>query len=119
MSWRTGDEVLQRDTIGSPRWRGLGGPSIGRLRDMGRLGKGAQATALRAAGRRLLQQAAVFRAFDVAPALLLLDEPFASLDDPTRTRLVPELERHLREQGAAAVFVTHDERDGRVLADRV
>ena len=43
--------------------------------------------------------------------LLLLDEPFAGLDRPTRKRLVPELATQLRLSGIAALIVSHEPED--------
>lgn len=51
---------------------------------------------------------ALARAFATTPQLLLLDEPFAALDAPTRAALLPELRQHLQDSGAAAVLVSHD-----------
>ena len=51
---------------------------------------------------------ALARAFATSPSLLLLDEPFSSLDAPTRATLVPELREHIRSTSAAAVLVSHD-----------
>ena len=65
------------------------------------------------------QRVSLARAFVVEPDLLLLDEPFSSLDAPTRARLVPELALHLREHRVAALVVTHDEQEARTLADRL
>ncbi|UOE44263.1 sulfate/molybdate ABC transporter ATP-binding protein [Agromyces larvae] len=64
------------------------------------------------------QRVAIARALAARPALLLLDEPFASLD----VEVVPELRWMLREQlaasGTSAVVVSHDVIDAVVLADR-
>ena len=51
---------------------------------------------------------ALARAFATEPAILLLDEPFAARDAPTRATLLPVLGQRLRETGTAAVLVTHD-----------
>ena len=65
------------------------------------------------------QRVSLARAFAVEPALLLLDEPFAALDPATRESLVPELAARLRDTQTAALIVTHDAADTRVLADRL
>jgi ABC-type nitrate/sulfonate/bicarbonate transport system ATPase subunit len=65
------------------------------------------------------RRAALARAMAVRPSLLLLDEPFASLDAPTAAglrRLVLEL---WREQGNATLLVTHHLREALELADSV
>lgn len=65
------------------------------------------------------QRAALARALVREPALLLLDEPFASLDALTRMRmhvLVESLWRHYR---PAVLLVTHDVDEAIQLADRV
>ena len=53
------------------------------------------------------------------PALLLMDEPFASLDAITRDLLQGELLRVWRSTGAAVLFVTHDVREAVRLGQRV
>jgi len=65
------------------------------------------------------QRVNLARAFAVAPDLLLLDEPFAALDPPTRAALVPELATRLREAGTAAVLVTHDLAEALALGHRL
>lgn len=54
------------------------------------------------------QRVSLARALVLDPDVLLLDEPFASLDPATRLRLVDDLERLLAETRAACVVVTHD-----------
>lgn len=65
------------------------------------------------------QRVSLARAFAVEPALLLLDEPFAGLDAPTRTALVPDVTARLRETETAAVVATHDRSEAVALADRL
>jgi NitT/TauT family transport system ATP-binding protein len=50
---------------------------------------------------------ALARALSTAPDLLLLDEPFAALDEPSRHRLQEELRRLHRSRGCTIVLVTH------------
>ncbi len=65
------------------------------------------------------QRASLARAFAVEPELLLLDEPFGGLDQPTRSALLDDLDSVLRETGVATIFVTHDRDEALRLADRV
>ncbi|MGA2285721.1 MAG: ABC transporter ATP-binding protein [Dehalococcoidia bacterium] len=59
------------------------------------------------------------RAFSLEPEVLLLDEPFAALDQPTREALLDELAGALGETGLTTVFVTHDRNEALRLGDRV
>jgi iron(III) transport system ATP-binding protein len=63
------------------------------------------------------QRVALARALARRPALLLLDEPFSSLDASLRTRMREELRALLREQGVTTVLVTHDQEEALSLAD--
>lgn len=65
------------------------------------------------------QRVSLARAFATEPAILLLDEPFAALDAPSRAALLPEVAAQLRATSASAVFVTHHLAEAHVLADRV
>ena len=62
---------------------------------------------------------ALARALLLQPPLLLLDEPFASLDAITREELQRDLLRLCRAQGMTALFVTHDIAEAVFLGDRV
>ena len=65
------------------------------------------------------QRVSLARAFAIEPDLLLLDEPFAALDAPTRAALLPDLAAQLRQTGTAAILVTHDHREALALGDRL
>lgn len=65
------------------------------------------------------QRTSLARAFATNPEIILLDEPFVSLDLPARQALSEDLERVLRESGAAAILTTHDQVDALRLADRM
>ena len=57
--------------------------------------------------------------FIVHPSLLLMDEPFVSLDEPTAFRLQHLLLDTLKLHPAAVVFVTHSLREAITLAERI
>lgn len=65
------------------------------------------------------RRVALARAFVNEPPLLLLDEPFISLDAPVANRLRALLLDQWRERGATIVFVTHDLREALQLGDRL
>jgi len=65
------------------------------------------------------QRANLARAFALDPEVLLLDEPFSALDQPTREGLLDDLSDALRDTGVTTVFVTHDRAEALRLGDRV
>lgn len=65
------------------------------------------------------QRVALARALVVRPKLLLLDEPFASLDAATRRVLQRDLVERWRADRSAVVLVTHDLAEATLLADRI
>jgi iron(III) transport system ATP-binding protein len=65
------------------------------------------------------QRVALARAMAPEPALVLLDEPFSSLDAGLRAGLRREVELILRDAEATALLVTHDQEEALSLADRL
>jgi iron(III) transport system ATP-binding protein len=65
------------------------------------------------------QRVALARALAPHPRLMLLDEPFASLDPNRRAQIRHDVVSVLRSAGTAAVFVTHDQQEALAIGDRV
>lgn len=61
----------------------------------------------------------IARALAAKPQLLLLDEPFAALDEITRANLNDDLLRLWREDGLTVLFVTHSVAESCYLSERV
>ena len=65
------------------------------------------------------RRVSIARAFAINPQLLLLDEPFNSLDAPTACRLRQLLIDLCKQRKTTVVFVTHDLQEAIYLADRI
>ncbi len=65
------------------------------------------------------QRTALARALVLDPELLLLDEPFSALDQPTREALLDDFGRIVRQERTTTVLVTHDRAEAMALGDRV
>lgn len=65
------------------------------------------------------QRVALARALAPSPRVVLLDEPFSSLDTTLRASLRAEVRAILRRAGVTAVLVTHDQDEALSLGDRV
>jgi tungstate transport system ATP-binding protein len=65
------------------------------------------------------QRVALARALVLEPELLLLDEPFSALDQPSREGLIEDLGAILRADRITTVLVTHDRGEALALGDRV
>lgn len=65
------------------------------------------------------QRVALARALAPEPDVVLLDEPFSSLDASLRAGLRRDVHAILREVGATAILVTHDQEEALSMADRV
>jgi iron(III) transport system ATP-binding protein len=65
------------------------------------------------------QRVALARALAPKPDLILLDEPFSNLDTGLRVRVRAEVHSILKQAGATAIFVTHDQEEALSLVDEV
>ncbi len=65
------------------------------------------------------QRVALARALAPRPELILLDEPFSSLDVELRERLGIQMHEILKSQGITGVLVTHDQREAFAMADEI
>lgn len=65
------------------------------------------------------QRVALARALVRGPGLLLLDEPFHSLDGPTKRGILADLKAVVRDRKLAVIDVTHDPAEASDLSDRV
>lgn len=62
---------------------------------------------------------ALARAFAADPDILMMDEPFASLDDDTRGRMIALTDALLARSGSGLVLVTHDATEAQALDCRI
>ena len=65
------------------------------------------------------QRVALARALVLEPEVLLLDEPFAGLDTPSRAELLQDLGAILSHDRVTTMLVTHDRGEAQALGDRV
>jgi NitT/TauT family transport system ATP-binding protein len=65
------------------------------------------------------QRVGIARALAVKPALMLCDEPFASVDALTRQTMQTDLQRVVHEENVSVLIVTHDIEEAIFLGDRV
>ncbi|WP_404402111.1 ABC transporter ATP-binding protein [Idiomarina seosinensis] len=64
------------------------------------------------------QRIALARALAPKPKLMLLDEPFSSLDAELRELLAQDVRQLLKEEGITALLVTHDQQEAFAMADK-
>lgn len=65
------------------------------------------------------QRISIARAMALEPKILFLDEPFSSLDAPSKAQLLEELSQIIKETNTTSVFITHDFSDIPFMADKV
>ncbi len=65
------------------------------------------------------QRVNLARALALDPEILLMDEPFSSLDAPTRESLIDDLETIIRDRGITVLFATHDRSEAIRLSDEI
>lgn len=116
------DDTVEGNVATGLRLRGVGRAEASRrvaaaLRRFGLAGLERRAARQLSGGEA--RRACLARALVVAPEVVLLDEPFASLDLPTRQAITDDLEGAIRDGGMAAILVTHDAGEALRLADRI
>ncbi len=110
--WRRLTAPSQRGPAGRP------GASVGALLDMvGLAGLGGRYPHQLSGGQQ--QRVALARALARGPSLVLLDEPFSSLDASLRASVRADVQGVLRDRGTTAVLVTHDQDEALSIADQV
>jgi NitT/TauT family transport system ATP-binding protein len=116
--WKT---VLENVAFG-PRMRGLPKAECDRIAEefvgLAGLSQAAQRYPAELSGG-MQQRVGVARALANNPDVLLMDEPFASVDAQTRMTLQEELTRIWMERKTTVIFITHDVEEAVFLADRV
>ncbi len=118
LPWRTvaGNVLLALEARGVPR--AARPAEVSRLLDIIGLADHAAKFPLQLSGG-MQQRVQIARALAQHPRLLLMDEPFGSLDAMTRQALQDEIARLCRNERQTVLFVTHDLEEAIYLGDRV
>ncbi|MDQ3226202.1 MAG: ABC transporter ATP-binding protein [Chloroflexota bacterium] len=110
--------VAQNVAFGLPRHGSDRAPRVkSALATVGLSGLGERSPDKLSGGQQ--QRVALARALAPGPEVILLDEPFSNLDADLRASVREEVRQILREAGATAVLVTHDQEEALSIADRV
>lgn len=114
--------MTARDNVAYP-WKVRGLSALARRRAADALldrvglgGLGGRRPAALSGGQR--QRVALARALAGEPRILLLDEPFSSVDVVVRDELLALVRELVEDSGLTTVFTTHDEHEATALADR-
>ncbi len=105
--------------FGLPRWQRRDAARIGRLLELVGLPPGFAARPPQSLSGGEQQRVALARALAPEPALVLLDEPFSALDAGLRAETRTVVAAALREAGATALLVTHDQAEALSMGDAV
>ncbi|HEX4245439.1 MAG TPA: ABC transporter ATP-binding protein [Acidimicrobiales bacterium] len=109
--------VLRNVAFGVPR-RERAGRKLDELLEMvGLSGLGGRYPHQLSGGQQ--QRVALARALAIRPGIVLLDEPFSSLDAGLRSSVRADVQRVLRERGTTALLVTHDQDEALSMAEQV
>ncbi|GAB6100305.1 hypothetical protein JCM16358_21840 [Halanaerocella petrolearia] len=65
------------------------------------------------------QRVALARALAIDPSLIVMDEPFSSLDANLQSKIREELRRIIKRTGITSIFVSHDKDDAMSIADKI
>jgi molybdate transport system ATP-binding protein len=109
-------DVLGNVGFGLPREERRGGRAKELLAELGIVHLAGARPANLSGGEK--QRVALARALAVRPRLLLLDEPFASIDDDGRKELCKLVRETIDRHGVPAVLVTHDKGEAVAMGDR-
>lgn len=110
-------DTVSRNIALPLNWRGINDPgAIGEMLDLFEIGSLKEANAV-TLSQGQMHRVALARAFVTRPQLVLLDEPFLSLDPRYKETLVGQLRRIIHREGTTAIFVTQDHVEALSLAD--
>ena len=109
--------VLDNIGFGLPSRQRRGPRTAGLLETVGLTGLGKRYPHQLSGGQQ--QRVALARALAIEPTVVLLDEPFASLDTHLRASVRADVQQIFRASGTTAILVTHDQSEALSVADQV